>query len=241
MLPGNLMVGPLIIRLAAKLFPLRTPPEYVGLNLSALKSKYRKRDLSSVVVFLVIAPISIYLWHVWLSAYAQRLTSYIDSVYRLVAGKEFWYVPASILGIVTACVLIHLGNRMLLPDGGREYRYWSNANAGFGVSNMFLSFGIIFTASGLLLAYFAARTHFELTPNELIVQRIWSLKEEHHPYSHISGLKEAIDSKDNSSDFIIEFTDAEPWSTAQEVIFPEAEHKAFLEKVTGKRIQTVSK
>jgi hypothetical protein len=54
-------------------------------------------------------------------------------------------------------------------------------------------------------------------------------------------LKEAVDPKANSSDFIIEFTDADPWSTAQEVIFPEAEHKAFLEKVTGKRIQTVSK
>jgi hypothetical protein len=235
------MVGPLIIRLAAKLFPLRTPPEYIGIELPALKSKYRKRDLGSAVIFLVIAPICVYQLHVWLMAYAKRLTPNVSTEFVLMAGKEFWYVPASILGIVTACVLIHLGNRMLLPDGGREYRYWSNANAGFGVSNMFLSFGIIFAAGGALLAYFAARTHFELTPNELIVQRIWSLKEEHHPYSHISGLKEAVDPKNNSSDFIIEFTDAEPWSTAQEVIFPEAEHKAFLEKVTKKRIQSVPK
>jgi len=53
--------------------------------------------------------------------------------------------------------------------------------------------------------------------------------------------REAIDSTGQSSDFIIQFTDAEPWSTAQEVVFPEAEHKAFLEKMTGKKIETVSK
>ena len=106
---------------------------------------------------------------------------------------------------------------------------------------MFSSFGAIFVAGGLLLAYFAGRTYFEMTPSELIVQRMWSLKEEHHPYSHISGLKEAVGSKDQSSDFIIEFTDAEPWSTAQEVVFPEAAHKAFLEKMTGKKIETIYK
>jgi hypothetical protein len=50
-----------------------------------------------------------------------------------------------------------------------------------------------------------------------------------------------VDSRDQTSDFIIEFTDAEPWSTAQEVVFPEAAHKTFLEKMTGKRIETVSK
>jgi|SRR5271166_5762762 len=235
------MFGPLIIRVAAKLFPLRTPPEYMGLDLSALKSKYRKRDLGSAAVFLMIAPICVYQWDVWLMAYARRLTPHVDSVPVLSAGKEFWYVPASILGVITAGVLIHLGNRMLLPDGGREYRYWSNANAGFGASRMFLSIGILFAGGGLLLAYYAARTHFELTPTELVVQRMWSSREEHHPYSHIRALKEAVGSKDESADFIIEFTDAEPWSTAQEVIFPEAEQKAFLERATGKKMQTVSK
>ena len=241
MLSGNSMGSPLIIRIAAKLFPLHTPPEYVGLDLAALKPKYRKRDLAGVIAFLLLAPLSVRVWHQRLIAYAHRLTPHSLSGHYLTAGTDFWYVPAAFLGVVMACLLIHVGNRVLLPDGGHEYRYWSNATAGFGASNMFLSFGILFACGGLLLAYFASRTHFDLESTELVVQRMWSLKEEHHPYSHISALREAIDSTGQSSDFIIEFTDAEPWSTAQEVVFPEAEQKAFLEKMTGKRIETVSK
>jgi hypothetical protein len=241
MLSGNSMGGPLIIRIAAKLFPLRTPPEYVGLDLAALKSKYRKRDLTGVIAFLLLAPLSVRAWHQSLIAYAQRLTPHSDSGHYLTAGTDFWYVPAAFLGVVMACLLIHVGNRVLLPDGGREYRYSSNATAGFGASNMFLSFGVFFACGGLLLAYFASRTYLDLEPTELVVHRLWSLKEERHSYSHISALREAIDSTGQSSDFSIEFTDAEPWSTAQEVVFPEAEHKAFLEKMTGKKIETIAK
>jgi hypothetical protein len=241
MLAASSMSGLLIIRLAAKVFPLRTPSEYVGLDLAALNSKYRKRDFASLIAFLMIAPVSVYLCHNWMIGYARRLAPHTRTVYHVSADTNFWYVPASFLGVVAACLLIHLGNRLLLPDGGREYRYWSNANAGFSASKMFLSFGMVFAAGGLLLSYFAARTDFELAPTELIVHRIWSLQEERHPYSHITALKEAIDARDQSSDFIIEFSDAEPWSTAQEVIFPEAEHKAYLEKMTGKKIETVSK
>ena len=230
----------LIIRLVAKAFPLRTPSEFVGLDLAALKAKYRKRDFANLVAFLMIAPVSVYLCHDWLVGYARRLAPHAGTVYHLSADTNFWFVPASFFGVVAACLLIHLGNRLLLPDGGREYRYWSNANAGFSASKMFLSFGIVFAAGGLLLSYFASRIDFELAPTELIVHRMWSLQEEHHPYSHISALKEAVDAKDQRSNFIIEFSDAEPWSTAQEVIFPEAEHKAYLEKMTGKRIETVS-
>ena len=87
-----------------------------------------------------------------------------------------------------ACLLVHVGNRVLLPDGGREYRYSSNATAGFSASKMFLSFGILFACGGLLLAYFGSRTYLDLEPTELVAHRLWSLKEERHLYSHISAL-----------------------------------------------------
>ena len=38
---------------------------------------------------------------------------------------------------------------------------------------------------------------------------------------------------------MIEFKNAPEWSTAVEVIFPESEHKAFLERQTGKQIEMV--
>jgi hypothetical protein len=239
MLASNSVGGLLIIRIASKVFPLRTPPEFTGLDLAALKSKYRKQDMAGVLAFLVLAPLCVYGFHGSLLAYAGRITPRPDAVHYLTANSGFWYAPAAFIGVVVACLLIHLGNRMLLTDGGRQYRYWSNATAGFEVSRMFFSFGLIFGAGGLLLAYFAARTHLDLTPTELVVRRIWSSKEEHHPYSHISALKETVGPKEQGSDFIIEFTDAEPWSTAQEVVFPEAQHKAFIEKMTGKKIETI--
>ena len=235
------MLSPLIIRIAAKLFPLRTPPEYAGLDLAVLKSKYRKRELVGVIAFLMVAPLLVFELHAWLVAYAQRFTPHDHPVHRLTAGPEFWYVPAVFFGAPATCLLIHWGNRILLPDGGREYRYWSNASTGFRASSMFLSFGVVFVAGGVLLTHFAARTYLEIAPSELIFQRMWSLKEEHHPYSHVRALRETIDASRQSSDFVIEFTDAEPWSTAQEVVFPDAEDKAFLERATGKRIETVSK
>jgi len=54
---------------------------------------------------------------------------------------------------------------------------------------MFLSFGILFASGGLLLAYFASRAYLDLAPTELVVHRLWSLKEERHPYSHSSALQ----------------------------------------------------
>ena len=51
----------------------------------------------------------------------------------------------------------------------------------------------------------------------------------------------AVGTNDQGSDFIIEFNDAKAWTTAEEVIFAEAEHMFFLERVPGKKIETVSK
>ena len=229
------MTGTLIVRLAAKVFPLRTPPEFAGLELSKLQTKYRKRQIGEVFAFAALAPLLIYFIHTLLIQYSARINPAEGAAYSLRADAGFWFVPAGFFGIITACILVHAGNRIQLDDGGREYRYFSNARTGFAASRMFLSFAVIFGGFGLLLSYFAAHTRFDLQNEELVIRRIWSLHDERHPYSQVTALREITDK--DSSVFVIEFAGAEPWSTAQEVIFPGSEPQRFLETKTGKTIQ----
>ena len=235
------MIDSLVIRLAVKVFPLRTPYEGEGPDLNLLQKKYLPRALAEIVVFLIIAPLLVRILQVRFVAHSQSFTAPATATYALTTDPGFWYVPASFLGVVLACVLIHLGNRLLLSDGGREYRYWFDARIGFAASKLFLTVGIVVAAGGFALAHYAAQSHMVFTPTGLIFQKMWSMQEEQHPYSDIRALKQVMDADGQSSEFRIEFNDAEPWTTAEEEIFPEAEHKAFLEHVTGKRIEVLSK
>ena len=235
------MIDKFIIRLAMKIFPLRTPQECEGLDVGVLRKKYFRRSLADIVVFVILAPVLIHVLQTRFVAHSQFFTAATAAVYTLTAGPGFWFLPASLLGVVLACVLIHVGNRFLFADGGREYRYAFDASTGFAASRLFLTMGVVVAAGGLALAHYAAQTHLMFTPAGLIFQRMWSTDEERHPYSDISALKQVMSADGQSSEFRIEFHDAEPWTTAQEEIFPEAEHKTFLEQATGKQIEDVSR
>jgi len=235
------MTDHLIIRLAVKAFPLRTPRDFEGVDLAGLKPKYRKREVANILAFFIIAPILVHALQARFVAHCERFTPPPEAICALTPYPGFWYVPTTFLGIVLACALIHLGNRWSLPDGGREYRYWSDAKTGFAASKLFLTMGALVAAGGVAIAYYAAESHLVFTPTGLTFQRMWSTQEEQHPYSDIRALKQVIDSDGQTSEFRIEFNDADPWSSAQEEIFPEPEHKALLERATGIKIEDISK
>ena len=238
---SGVLTSSFVLRLAVKVFPLRTPSEFAGVDPASFKKKYLKRTLAEFLAFLAMAPLLIHLLEAQFLAHSRAYRPPATAIYSLTADAGFWYVPASFLGVVLACVLIHVGNRCLLSDGGRERRYASDAIVGFGASKMFLAIGLLVAAAGMAIASYAAKTHFVMTPSGLIIHRMWSSEEEQHPYSDISALKQVVGDDGQSSDFRIEFKDREPWTTALEVVFPDAEHQALLAEITGKRIEIVSK
>jgi hypothetical protein len=71
----------------------------------------------------------------------------------------------------------------------------------------------------------------------MVIHRMWSSQEERHSYSDVRALKDIYDTRHNKHEFVIDFNNADPWTTAAEVIFPQTEHKAFLTRVTGKDVQ----
>lgn len=230
-----------VIRLALKVFPLRTPPEFEGLDIAALKKKYFKRALADIFLFILIAPLLVHLLQARFLAHSQAFNPRTEAIYTLNPDSGFWYVPASLIGVVLASVFIHFLNRCSLPDGGREYRYWSDARTGFGASKLYLTMGVLVAAAGSALAYCAEQSHLVLAPTGLIVHRLGSSELEQHSYSDILALREVTGTDGQDSEFRIEFRDAAPWTTSEEEIFPEAEQKSFLEQAAGKPIETVSK
>ncbi|HEV8585558.1 MAG TPA: hypothetical protein VGT02_11375 [Methylomirabilota bacterium] len=226
-----------LIGLVAKLFPLRRRPEFDHLPIEELRKKHRPWDHVGTVAFFVLAPPCVYALHAAFMRYTAARAGGLElGRYTMLPGSAFWYVPASLVGAVAACVLVSILYRVLLRGRAAEYRYVSNASAGFNATGMFIAAGIFFTIGGLALGYFAAHSRLQLTDREIVVHRLWSLDEERYPYARVKALKELESADGKKTDFIIEFDGAPEWTTAVEIIFPGADEKGFLARQTGKPI-----
>jgi len=229
--------GPLVVRIVARLFPLRQtlPP---GKSLEELKRTYLKWERINALEFILLAIAAVYAVHAALVWYgAKQVRSDPAAVFVLRPGPEFWYFPASLLGCVIAGVLVRLLNRAMLPEGGREFRCYSNVNAGLNVSGMFGAIAVVAVAFGALLSYFAASNEVLLRQNDMMIHRLWSFNDETHSYTDITAIRNIHNPQENHDDFEIDFANDEPWTTHVEVVFFTAQEMDFLARRSGKPIQ----
>ena len=227
-----------LLRLLVKLFPLRAHRLFSELSIDELRVRYRKWDYFGVVAFFVLAPLLTYGLHELFIEWSQSLAPRAgDSVYTLLPNSNFWYAPATVLGVIISCFMIYFMYGVLLRSRGQEYRYYANLSTGMNARAMYLTFGLLLGGGFFAIAYFAAHSNLRLTEDEIVFRRIWSLEDEHYPYSRIRRLREVHHSEEDQVDFMIELDDAERWSTKVEVVFPGPREKEFLSQRAGKPIE----
>ena len=232
--------APLLMWVVARLFPLRPRPEFSHYSADELRRKYRRLNYIDAAAFLVLGPACVYGVHEGLVRYvASRARGLEGSVHAVLPDSGFWYVPAGVLGVIVACLLIDGLNRLLLRERAAEYRHSSNATVGFNATRMFVAAGVLMAVGALTLAFFAARSRLQLTEDEIVVQRLWSLQEERYRYSRVKALTEVVDAVKKKTDFVIELDGAPDWTTAVEIVFPDPDAKRFLADRTGKVIRTL--
>jgi hypothetical protein len=206
-----------------------------------LRKKYRRLDYLDTAAFLVLVPASVYAVHealVWLAAAPSQGLE--PTVYSVVPASAFWYAPAGVLGAIVACLLVAGLNRLLLRERAAEYRYSSNATAGFNATRMFVAAAVLMGVGALTLSFFAAHSRLQLTEDGMVVHRLWSLREERYRYSQIKALKDVVDAAKKKTDFVIELEGAPDWTTAIEIVFPGADERRFLAERSGKAIRVVN-
>ena len=232
--------GPLILRLMARLFPLRESlPE--GTSLAELRRKYLKWEGINSLEYIAAAAGSVYLLHVALESYgASQTRSDPAAVYTLRSGSQFWYFPASLLSCALAGILVHLLNRIMLPEGGREFRAYYNVNAKFNARGMLAAIGALALVFGGLLSYFAAANEVVLRQNDMMIRRLWSFDTETNAYSEITALKQIQNTQNNRTVFEIDFAHGQPWTTSIEVIQFTPAEMTFLAQRSGKPIQELT-
>lgn len=221
-----------------KLFPLGCPPESASLSYAQLRERYRKWDVWLTIAFLALAPFCAYALHSGFLWYTRYLAQGLGpSVYTVLPESNFWYAPASVLGVILACFLIFFAYEALLRRRAREYRYYSNMNVGFNASRMYLVLGSLLGVAFAVLAYFAAHSSFQLTESEIVVHRLFSGREERYAYARVMALRQISDPAGEKSTFVIDFYDAKPWTTKVEIVFPDEVEKAYLSERCGKPIE----
>jgi hypothetical protein len=229
-----------LLRLLVKLFPLRIPRDVAASSPEALRTTYRKWDLAWVAVLFVLAPICVYALHAYFIWHTQMVSGHAgESIYLLTPDSNFWYAPASVLGIIAACVLTTFLFDVLLRDRAHEYRQYADLSTGMNARGMYVTLAALLGIPFFAIAYFAAHSKLQLTEHEIVLRRIWSLGEERHPYSQVTALREIRDGHFDHTEFVIEFAQDAPWSTKIEVIFPGQAVKNFLSARTGRTIDVV--
>jgi hypothetical protein len=239
MLVGVFVPPVSLLEFFVKLFPLRANRAFSQSSFDELRIKYRKWDYFGLAAFVVLAPACVFGLHGFFMWYAQSSADQAGEGILLLPNENFWYAPATVLGVIGACILIYFLYGVLLRDRVTEYRYYSNLSTGLNARGMYLAFAIVLGTMFLAIAFFAARSKLQLTESEIVVHRLWSLKDEHYFYSDIKALKEVRDRAGETTAFVIEFEHAEEWSTAIEVIFPGEREKDYLSRRSGKPIETV--
>lgn len=226
--------------LLAKLFPLRVRPEFADYSFQELRVQFRPWDYALIIFFLLLAPYCVYAVHellVWYTQFEARELG--QSVYTVLPDSTFWYAPASVLGVILACVLVSLIYHALLGWRAELYRHYANLATGMNASRMYLAFGLLLGSGFSALAFFAAHSSFQLTQDEIVLHRLFTTDEERHPYARVKALKQ-VSTSDEKSHFVIEFEDAPDWTTAVEVIFPGDSEIAYLSERSGKPVQSVT-
>ena len=226
--------------LLTKLFPLRLRPEFARYSLEELRREYRPWDYALVIFFLLLAPYCVYALHELFLWHTQFVAQDLgESVYTVLPDSIFWYAPASVLGVILACVLVSILYHALLGMRANQYRYYANLAAGMNASRMYLVFGLLLGCGFAGLAVFAAHSSFQLTKDEIVLHRLFGVDEERYPYAQVKGLKQ-VSSPDGKSAFVIEFEDAPDWTTAVEIVFPGDSEIAYLSQRSGKPVQSVA-
>lgn len=229
-----------MIRLLTLIFPLRCPPEFDQYSYGELRERYRRWDIILSLVFLALAPFSVYAVHegfLWYTHHSARGLE--PSVYTILPKSNFWYAPALVLGVILACLLVFFLYEALLARRAREYRYYANLGVGFNATRMYLAFGLVLGLPFGALGYFAAHSSLQLTQNEIVIHRLFSVTEERYAYAQVRALKDLSDPAGEKSIFVIELDGAEAWTTKVEVVFPDETEKAYLSRRAGIPIQHI--
>lgn len=230
--------NPLVARLLLRLFPFRAEAKFAQHSPEELRRRYFKWHVFCTAAFLVLAVAVSYGLHDLLVTYTQSGPR-TPAVHELRPDGLFWWVPAATLGCVLAGLLVRVLYRVLLRERSEEFRYYANLRTGLNATRMYFAIGIVFGLASLALAYFAAQSSLRMTADELVIRRIWSLTDEHYPYTRIRGLREIHERRKDRTIFVIELTDADDWTTQVEVIFPGEEEKAYLARRSGRPIERV--
>jgi hypothetical protein len=224
--------------LLAKLFPLRIRPYSVA----ELWRGFLKRDGALRLMFAILVPLCVYALHQGFESYASLVARDLgDSIHTVLPNSNFWYVPALVLGIIQAFILAYFLNHLLLGGRAHEFRIHSDLNVGIDAIRIYLAFAMLVGGMFSAVAFFAAHTSLQLTENEVVIHRLFSLEEERYPYARVKALKEVSDTSGEKTDFVIELDGAPDWTTAVEVVFPDRPEKAYLSQRSGKPIERLVK
>jgi hypothetical protein len=185
----------------------------------------------ATILFIVLAMAFGYAVHRWFVNYTESLARDAgEAIYTLVPGSAFWLVPASILGVLFAAGLMLAVLRQ--ENAGKPH---ASANGLTGIPWFLVAGGLAIAIFMGALCYFAAHSRLQLTADEIVLRRLWSVETEHYPYSRVSALTEEGD-RDGGA-FSIHLKEAPIWSTRQEVIFPGEAEKRYLETRTRLQVR----
>jgi hypothetical protein len=197
------------------------------------KARNPRGAILASALFMFLAAAFSYALHEMFVSYAARLARAAgEANYTLVPASPFWFVPASVLGVLFAAAVM-LAATLQKNRGDKQ----APAHGLSAIPWRLVAGGMVIAAFMVLLAYFAAHSRLQLTADEIVLRRLWSFETERYPYSHVSALTEDGEPGGRGGTFSIHLKDAPVWSTRQEVIFPGAAEKQYLATRTGLEIR----
>src|SRR6266581_2520771 len=207
--------------------------EYVGTKvcqgedllavLKDLETRFGRWYRVGLFLFFVSASFSTLAWWGVLRLIGDwRAARFSDAAYALTPMALAWLLPAMFLGLISGYAIVSRVYRWLLKDRYQDYIRFEDLKHGYNTRAAlfptYLTVTIIMLAAVLLFLDW----YVVFIPEEIVINRLFSVVEERHPYSQVHEIKTAPQlvmpngKKVHRSVYLVRFSDGTYWSTDQD-------------------------
>ncbi len=195
-------------------------------TLAALRQKFGKLDVVSLVLWWILTPAMVWLWWIVLTRLGDWYYSSLGSfTYALLPEPVAWVVPALFLSLGTSSYPILAVLRILLRSQWYEYLEYGKMNYGFDSTRVLHIVACVSVLVALASAWFLSNTYVLAREDELVIKRLVALTESHYSYQGVSSIRSSqatMNSKTGRLDkvmgrvYALEFSNGDHWSTRRD-------------------------
>jgi len=211
----------LVIFLLAKFVPLKLPVNHSEIDFPALKNKYQKWDMLSLILILILIPLMTYLIGLLFSTiFYSPENSESQVLYHIGTSRLMWYMPALVLAFGFVKLPMTFIYKVILKENFDEFILYSDLKTGADGMKIFNYMMWISGIGAIVLMMLLSDYSVNIYKEKIVLNDFLTFTDKTYSFSEIKSINYIQPLNPNTGEpqtpsYFIKFNDDGHWDTSR--------------------------